>query len=64
MLRQALEGLSVYVHDCSTTSSEAREYLRENPDTRLALLDDGLQNLSLTRWALDRVLLLWWWLGW
>ncbi|EFN57145.1 hypothetical protein CHLNCDRAFT_57362 [Chlorella variabilis] len=48
MLRHVLEGLPVYVHDCSTTSSEAREYLRENPDTRLALLDDGLQNLALT----------------
>jgi len=37
---------------CSATSSaEAREYLRENPDTRLVLLDDGMQHLPLVRCA-------------
>jgi hypothetical protein len=52
MLRHALDGLPVYVHDSATSSGEAREYLRDNPDTRLALLDDGLQNLALVRCVL------------
>ncbi|PSC77006.1 dolichol-phosphate mannosyltransferase subunit 1 [Micractinium conductrix] len=49
MLRNALEGLPVLVQDSATSPAEAREYLRDNPDTRLVLVDDGLQNLGLVR---------------
>lgn len=49
MMRQLLEGLPVIVTDSATSSGEAREYLRENPETRLVLLDDGLQHLPLDR---------------
>lgn len=49
MMRQLLEGLPVYISDSATTSVEARDYLRDNADTRLVLLDDGLQHLPLVR---------------
>jgi hypothetical protein len=49
MLRHALERLPIYIQDSATTSGEAREYLRDNPDIRLALLDDGLQHLPLVK---------------
>ncbi|KAI3434976.1 hypothetical protein D9Q98_003028 [Chlorella vulgaris] len=49
MLRHVLDGLSVYVHDSATSSGEAKDYLRDNPEIRLALLDDGMQNLALMR---------------
>ncbi len=50
MLRHVLDGLSVYVHDSATSSGEAKDYLRDNPEIRLALLDDGMQNLALMRY--------------
>ncbi|KAI7843434.1 hypothetical protein COHA_002912 [Chlorella ohadii] len=49
MLQHLLEGLPIVVSDRATSSAEAREYLRENPETRLVLLDDGLQHLPLVR---------------
>ena len=49
MLRHALERLPIFIQDSATSSGEAREYLRDNPDTRLALLDDGLQHLPLVK---------------
>ena len=51
MMRHALEGLPlpVIISDSATSSTEARQTLRDNPDTRLALLDDGLQHLPLVR---------------
>lgn len=51
MMRHLLEGLPVVVSEAATSSGEAREYLRDNPDTRLVLLDDGLQHLPLVRRA-------------
>lgn len=49
MMRHLLEGLPVTVSEAATSSAEAREYLRDHPETRLVLLDDGLQHLPLVR---------------
>jgi hypothetical protein len=57
MLRHVLDGLSVYVHDSATSSGEAKDYLRDNPEIRLALLDDGMQNLALMRYDCGTALL-------
>lgn len=49
MMRHLLEGLPVFISESATSSGEAREYLRDNPETRLVLLDDGMQHLPLVR---------------
>ena len=51
MMRHLLEGLPVFISESATSSGEAREYLRDNPETRLVLLDDGMQHLPLVRCA-------------
>lgn len=49
MLRDTFQNDPVVVAESTTSTGQAREYLRSNPDVRLVLLDDGLQALPLSR---------------